>query len=140
MLCSVFTVPWRWDRAAVKGAEGKYEDAMQQIIAAESIGLPLPPNFMLLKAVLARQLGDPKLALLCTAEARKQIRPYKRYSDAEKKYLECFASHLNVKLARELGESEPHDCVVDFASVDLEKVPGGAKNIFPLREHPAWRK
>lgn len=140
-LFDALKVAWRWNRAADKGAKGEYGSALQEILAAEKVGgRSLPPEFLLLKAVLAREVGDPVLAIRCTVEAHRQIGSWRRYADAERRYLECYASDLGLKLMQEQEYSGRHNFSVDYTSVDLDKVPGATKRVFPLRDHPAWRK
>jgi hypothetical protein len=136
-LWAVPQIVWRWNRAADKRADGQYDAALQEILAAEKTaqrtGISLEPTFRLLKAVLAHQVGDLSLALQSVVEAHKQIKSYRRYHDAERQYLECYASVLGLRIVEESEYTGSHDFSVDYASVDPDKVSGYTRKVFPLR-------
>jgi hypothetical protein len=130
-------VAWRWDRAVEKTTKGHYQDAMQEIVKAEeAIGARLPPQFLLLKGVLLRWLGESQAALGCVIKAREEFATYRGYPKADQEYLIYFASDLESKIAR---EKNPESTIHSNGVVDFSKVRATTRKIFPLRHHPQWR-
>lgn len=130
-----------WDRAASLGSQGKYELALQKIAAAEQMqGVQLPPTFQLLKAVLLNATGKPAQAIGCAVEAHARILSAGRWrSEFERAYLASYVSVLGLQIMEEQRYTGRHNFAVDYSSVDLGKVPGATKKVFPLRSHPAWQ-
>jgi len=134
-------IAWRWDQAVEKATNGRYQDALAEILTAErSVGTPISPKFTLLKAMLLRSLGDPRSAVVFAVQAHQQIKDHREFSTDEQKYLECFASVLGLKIMQEQNYTGTPAFSVDYASVDLSKIRTTTKKVFPLRDHPGWEK
>jgi hypothetical protein len=133
-------VAYKWDRAADEAAKRNYRSALNAIRDAEQIeGIRVAPEFLLLKAVVARNLKDPELALESAIQAYKQLEVDKRVSRGERPYLRCFASMLGLRIIDENGWVGRHnDFVVAYDLVDLDRVRKTTKQTFPLRGHPKW--
>jgi hypothetical protein len=81
--------------------------------------------------------------------AMEELAPLQRYlqkgTSEESKYLGCYSARLIAYVAARLSpQAIPKDfnslSSLDYASVDLSKVPSRVKQNFPLDEHPHWGK
>jgi hypothetical protein len=114
--------------------------ALNEIREAEQVeGIRVSPDFLLLKAVVARKLNDPELALESAIQAYEQLESDVRVSQAKRLYLRCFASALGLRIIEENGwVGRYNDFVVAYDSIDLDRVRRTTKQVFPLRDHPKW--
>ncbi len=132
-----------WDRALQAASRGEYEESLKNIQMISDIGRLTLAN-SLLKGFLCYAMCNYRESLEILSRIEGELEKSRKYNQDEKRYLKCYASVWRKRALEKFSELEGETaianvpCVVDYLSVDLNKIPKHLKDKFPLRSHPAW--
>jgi hypothetical protein len=145
-----FLVAKHWVKARTYASREDCENALVSLKWLEEHGAFSGP-----KGITRLGVYGGLLRSLCLTRVKRydsameELAPLQRFlqdgTSEESRYLRCYAARLIAYAVTQLSpQTLPTDVRIlsslDYASVDLTKVPSHVKKNFPLDEHPQWGK